>query len=150
MITNNIIAFIVHVSIIIIMILFSSGSEELLEMISVLYVFSNPLIYLLIGITCLKYNGTRLKNFLSLLSIPVVGLIIWIFEITSSSSGQWIDLTGLAFYFYNPMLVGGLVMFDCLGKENFRDDSFLFLWIVFIPTIFMMIGLEIKKKLYKK
>lgn len=156
MIKNNIIAFVFHIVLCILLTIsgmwfFNNSSESNSIFATILLIILAPLVYLFLGYFFTKYNifktqNIKLKNLISVSSISVIGVMIWIFcyatvgFVQGDSGMEWI----LNIIYATPFITTMSILSD-INIINVFLEMFL---LAFLPSILLWIGIELS--VYRK
>jgi hypothetical protein len=143
MLNNNMISISVHIAIIVfyipIFILFNSMGAGLAALIALISI----ILYVVVGYKFLEVPKTLLHSCFSVLSIPIISIIIWITEYGSGPQTGFYTLNfqGLFYLLFNAPFAP---IMDEMTKGSYTHRWTL-LYFSFLPSLLMTIGVELKR-----
>jgi len=151
LVINNFLAFVLHIVLIIITILFGSINiyYRYFDFIHLVVMMVG---YWSLGYFVLRHQESKMKNMLSVSSVSVIGLLVWIFDyiLLKQEGGAFIslDFTGIFFELYNMTFISIHELIKPFEDTNQIGvmRGIYYIWLCPLPSTFIWVGLQMKEK----
>lgn len=135
------ISILVHITLIMfyipILLLFDSMGKGLAALIALISSF----VYIVVGYKLLTIPKTIVHSFVSVLSTPIISIIIWMMEYGSGPQTGFLNFQGLFYLLFNAPFAP---IMDEMTRGTYAHRWTLF-YFSFLPSLLMTIGVEIKR-----